>query len=62
MAASWFDWCLFRPEWAIAYQRYARFSGMIREFRAMKWLPDPKPVPVVSSARLSVPESSEVTS
>lgn len=62
MAASWFDWCLFRSDWAIAYQRYARFTGMIREFRAMKWLPEPKPVAVVATARLPVAKSSEVTS
>jgi glycosyltransferase involved in cell wall biosynthesis len=61
-AESWRRWLTGDTAWGVAYQQYARYSGMIGEFRAMNWLPEPKPDAVVAAERIRTAEPAEVRS
>jgi glucosyl-dolichyl phosphate glucuronosyltransferase len=62
LAESWKLWLTGNTAWAVAYQQYARYTGMIGEFRAMKWQPEPKAESVVTAERIRATDPAEVPS
>jgi glucosyl-dolichyl phosphate glucuronosyltransferase len=47
---SWLKWFAGNTSWSVWYQRYARYTGLIHEYRAQRWVPPPKPTPMDSTS------------
>ena len=54
MLKAWSMWLTGDEGWAVPYTRYAKYTGMIDEFQAMKWQPPSPPTATVIDARISV--------